>query len=202
MANLLLIGTNNRSKVEMYETILRDTLITVVSPKQLNLRLTVEESLSDLDHNSRLKAMMFAQASQLMALSDDMGLFIDELHGEPGPSPRRWGGLFDVSISDDEWVKFLMGRLKETPLERREATLRYSVSIASPQGDVETFQEELRGVICETPPMSYLPGFPLSGCFLYERFQKTLLEMTDQEKLDLWQGFQRKILELRPHLFL
>ena len=86
----LLVGTNNRGKLEE----IRDLL-----PKNLEIYSTLDfkikspiENGKTFEENSLIKARYFSEKSKLTCLSDDSGLEIDILKGNPGIYSARWGG--------------------------------------------------------------------------------------------------------------
>ncbi len=51
-----------------------------------------EETGSTFEENARIKSIAAANASGLPALSDDSGVIIDALDGDPGIYAARWAG--------------------------------------------------------------------------------------------------------------
>src|SRR5919109_2290472 len=88
----LLIATNNRGKLQELLPLLDDLPLQVVTPHDLGLHLTVEETGTSYTENARLKAEAFAQASGLLTLADDSGLEVDALGGAPGVYSARYAG--------------------------------------------------------------------------------------------------------------
>ncbi|MDC6465769.1 non-canonical purine NTP pyrophosphatase, partial [Pelagibacteraceae bacterium] len=71
-----------------------------ISPKQFGI-LTPEETGDTFEKNSLIKASYFSKKTNLICLSDDSGLEIDLLNGEPGIYSSRWSGEknnFDQAI--------------------------------------------------------------------------------------------------------
>ncbi len=65
----------------------------LVTPADLGLQdLEVAEDGDSLEANASHKARVWAAHSDLPALADDTGLFVDALDGAPGIYPARWGG--------------------------------------------------------------------------------------------------------------
>ena len=86
----LLVGTNNRGKLKE----IRDLL-----PKTLKIHTTSEfktkspiENGKTFEENSLIKAKYFSKKTKMICLSDDSGLEIDILGGDPGIYSARWGG--------------------------------------------------------------------------------------------------------------
>ena len=95
----ILVGTNNIGKYKEICDLLPRKLIKH-SPKKFNI-FTPKETGKNFEENSLLKASYFAKKTNLICLSDDSGLEIDLLEGQPGIYSARWGGKnnnFDLAI--------------------------------------------------------------------------------------------------------
>ena len=86
----ILVGTNNIGKYKEICDLLPRKLIKH-SPKKFNI-FTPKETGKNFEENSLLKASYFAKKTNLICLSDDSGLEIDLLEGQPGIYSARWGG--------------------------------------------------------------------------------------------------------------
>ena len=86
----IIIGTNNEGKYrEICDLLPND--IKKHSPKEFNI-LSPAENGTSFEENSLIKASYFSKKTNLICLSDDSGLEIDLLKGEPGIYSSRWGG--------------------------------------------------------------------------------------------------------------
>ena len=73
----LLLGTNNKGKVEEMSEILKHLDIRLLTPAMLGLELEVSEDGNTYEDNATLKAVAFSKASGLPCLADDSGLEVD-----------------------------------------------------------------------------------------------------------------------------
>ena len=78
----ILIGTHNEGKFREISSLLPKN-IEKISPKSLNIESPVEDGKTFVE-NSQIKAEFFCKKSNLITLSDDSGLEINYLIGEPG----------------------------------------------------------------------------------------------------------------------
>ena len=86
----IIIGTNNTGKYrEIYD--LLPYKVKKHSPKEFDI-LTPPETGDSFKKNSFIKALYFSKKTNLICLSDDSGLEIDLLKGEPGIYSSRWSG--------------------------------------------------------------------------------------------------------------
>ena len=86
----LLIGTNNKGKLKEIRNLLPKN-IKIYSPKQLKIKSPIENG-ETFEENSLIKAKYFSKKTKMICLSDDSGLEIDMLNGDPGIFSARWGG--------------------------------------------------------------------------------------------------------------
>ena len=84
----IIIGTNNEGKYKEICDLLPKK-VKKYSPKELNI-LSPEETGKSFEENSFIKASYFSKKTNLICLSDDSGLEIDLLNGEPGIYSSRW----------------------------------------------------------------------------------------------------------------
>jgi XTP/dITP diphosphohydrolase len=86
----ILIGTNNQGKYrEIYDLLPKG--IKKYSPRELNIKSPAETGKS-FKSNSFIKASFFSKKTNLICLSDDSGLEVKLLRGEPGIFSSRWAG--------------------------------------------------------------------------------------------------------------
>ena len=86
----LLVGTNNKGKLKEIRDLLPKN-VEIYSPLDLKIKSPVENGKS-FEENSLIKARYFSKKSKMICLSDDSGLEIDILEGDPGIYSARWGG--------------------------------------------------------------------------------------------------------------
>ena len=86
----LLVGTNNKGKLQEIRSLLPKNLI-IHSPSDFKIKSPIENGKT-FEENSLIKAKYFSKKTKMACLSDDSGLEIDSLNGEPGIFSARWGG--------------------------------------------------------------------------------------------------------------
>ena len=86
----LLVGTNNKGKLREIKDLLPRSL-KIYSPSDFKIKSPIENGKT-FEKNSLIKAKYFSNKSNMVCLSDDSGLEIDILNGEPGIYSARWGG--------------------------------------------------------------------------------------------------------------
>ena len=88
----IVVASHNQGKVREIRDLLRPYGLETVSAAELNLP-EPEETETTFSGNAKLKALAAARAAGLPALSDDSGLAVDGLGGDPGIYAARWAEL-------------------------------------------------------------------------------------------------------------
>jgi non-canonical purine NTP pyrophosphatase (RdgB/HAM1 family) len=89
----ILIGTSNPGKLGEFEALLAGLDARLLSLRDVGLDgMDVPEDATTLEANATHKARVYAEASGLVTLADDTGLFVEALGGAPGIYPARYGG--------------------------------------------------------------------------------------------------------------
>ncbi len=174
----LLIATRNQGKVKEYKEIFKELKIPVklVCLKEMEIKEDVEETGKSFEDNAIKKAEFYHQLTGLPVLSDDSGIEIDYLNGEPGVKSRRWPGY---DASDEELIQLTLKKLNGVPQEKRGAQLRAVIGLIF-QGNVkvQTFEGILKGHIAEKPMKSEIRGYPFRSLFIPKGGNKYLGELS------------------------
>ena len=78
----ILVGTHNKGKFKEISDLLPKK-IKKISPLELGIESPIESGKT-FEKNSQIKASFFCEKSRLVTLSDDSGLQVDCLNGDPG----------------------------------------------------------------------------------------------------------------------
>ena len=113
-----------------YRQLLRDAPFELVSLDDLGIVEEVEETGDTFEDNARLKASTYCALGGILTLSDDSGLEVDALSGDPGVFSSRYGG--DPKATDQDRVALLLRNLDSVPWEKRTARFRCFLVIATP----------------------------------------------------------------------
>ena len=181
MTNLL-IGTSNQYKVGLYRGMLASE-VAVMTPRELGIKLEIEEDLYDIVGNSQKKARAFAKAANMLALSDDSGIFIPALNNEPGVAARRWGGELPDTTNDEEWIEHFLHKTADLPDDQRTVNRRQVITLATPAGAVETLDIATTGTLLrERAQPTYPAGGPFAVFFSVDEFGKAEIDLNHGEK--------------------
>ena len=173
----LLLATTNYHKLEEYRAIFSDVPFALLSLRDVQLDMDVEETGTTFAENAQLKALAYARASGMLTLADDSGLEIDALGGAPGIYSARFAGK---ETSYEERFRLLLEQLKGLTRERRTARFRCAITLAEPSGYYQTVEGTLEGVIADAPRGHY--GFGYDPIFFIPELGKTSAELTPEHK--------------------
>jgi len=168
----VLLATSNAGKVQEYRSLLGDLNVAIVTPADLGLSATVEESGESYEENAKLKASAYASVSGLVALADDSGLEVDALAGEPGVKSARFAG---PEAADADNVKLLLTRLDGVPWAGRTAHFKCVIAVAGPESRLHLCRGECDGIITFEPRGE--GGFGYDPVFYIAELGKTMAEL-------------------------
>lgn len=176
MSNQILIATKNEGKLKEFKQIFTAKGIEVLSLKDVDEDVDVQENGLTFEENARLKADSYAKTIGIPVLADDSGLEIDALNGRPGIFSARYAGDHNDAANNAKVLTELGG----VPDEKRTATFHTTVVVRKPDGTELVANGNLRGRILSVPRGDNGSGYdPL---FYVEEKQKTLAQMTREEK--------------------
>ena len=138
----------------------------------------VDEDAPDLVGNARLKALAMCEATGLGAVSDDTGLEVDALGGEPGVRSARFAG---EPPDDAANVSLVLERLTRSGDGARRARFRTVALVRFPDGSELVAGGSVEGRICDRPRGE--AGFGYDPVFVPDDGDgRTFAEMTADEK--------------------
>lgn len=176
----LVIASHNKGKLREIDELLRPFGIETISAGDLGLP-EPDETETTFAGNAALKALASARGSGLPALSDDSGLAVDALGGDPGIYAARWaqkpraeggGRDFDMAM----W--HVNERIGDN--SNRRARFICALCLAFPDGRTEVFEGTVEGEIVWPPRGD--KGFGYDAIFRALGDQQTFAQIKPQEK--------------------
>ena len=159
----LLAATHNKGKVSELKDLFEPHGFQVVSALELGLD-EPEETEATFAGNALLKARAAMRATGLPALSDDSGLAVTALGGEPGIYSARWAGEPRDFYRAMERVE---EALKASGSPDRSAKFVCALAVAWPDGQEAVFEGEVHGTLVWPPRgekgFGYDPVFVATG---------------------------------------
>jgi XTP/dITP diphosphohydrolase len=176
----VLIATHNRGKVGDFRAVLDPLGIEVICAADLGLD-EPEETGTTFEANALLKATAAAAATGLAVFSDDSGLAIDALDGQPGVYTADWmvdaqGGR-DYALGAARIQQALVERGASAPTP---ATFVCCLAVALPEGETFLFEARVPGTFVWPAPQQ--GGFGLDPHFVPDGDTRTFAQMGVEEK--------------------
>jgi XTP/dITP diphosphohydrolase len=174
----IVVATHNPGKVRELGLLL-EARFNLVSAGELGLPEPEETEVSFVG-NALLKARLAADASGLIALSDDSGLSVTALGGEPGIYSARWAG---PGKDFYEAMAKVERRMDDSDDKSTHAWFTCALAVAWPHGPAFVVEGRVDGHL--TFPPRGLNGFGFDPIFVPEGHQMTFGEMDPKAKDDM-----------------
>lgn len=172
----ILIATRNAHKTEEISHMLgADFQVTDLNGKDFP---SVEETGTTFLENATLKAVEISKLTEGMVISDDSGLEVDALGGEPGVYSSRYGGEDGNDRLNNE--KLMSKLAKLSPSASRSARFRCVMVIAKDGQRLAHFSGSVEGRIIDAPKGGH--GFGYDPLFIPEGYEETFAELDSSVK--------------------
>ncbi len=170
---MLIFATNNQNKVDEIKSILTG-LIDVCSLREANIDIDIPEPHDTLEENATEKSRTIFNITGKDCFSEDAGLEVIALNGEPGVKSARYASEEALYKNNtDKLLHQLNG------VQNREAQFKTIISLML-GGKEYQFQGLCKGII--TTQEFGENGFGYDAVFIPEGSNKTFAEMTMEEK--------------------
>lgn len=173
----IVVATRNPGKMREIEACLSGLPVELVPLVQVAPGLRVPEEGETFADNAREKAQATAAATGEYAMADDSGLEVEALGGLPGVRSSRFAG---PGATDEERIAELLALMRGVPPDRRQSRFVCVVALASPEGEVWTWEGTCEGEIAQAPRGT--GGFGYDPVFLVPELGKTMAELPPEEK--------------------
>jgi XTP/dITP diphosphohydrolase len=179
LSGKVVIATHNSGKLHEMRELLAPYGIEAISAGELHLAEPDETGLTFIA-NAYIKAKAACDASGLPAFSDDSGLCVEALNGDPGIYSARWAGPEkDFSAAMAKIEAELAKKEAKEPSQRR-AHFISALSIVWPDGEQIEVEGRVDGTLVWPPRGD--AGFGYDPMFLPDGHTRTFGEMTSIEK--------------------
>jgi XTP/dITP diphosphohydrolase len=173
MTTTLIFATNNQHKVDEIRSVIGSSF-NIITLKEAGIDIDIPEPHDTLEANASEKSRVIHQLTQQNCFSEDTGLEVEALNGEPGVKSARYaGGDRDFQANIDKLLLNLQGK------DNRKAHFKTIISL------VLDNKEYLFEGICEgeiITDQKGLSGFGYDPVFIPTGGNKTFAEMTMEEK--------------------
>lgn len=179
----IIYGTSNKEKIAQVKDYFnyKNINIEILSLKDIGFYEEIEENGTTFEENSLIKAKAikaFCNQNNIneAILTDDAGLCVDVLNGEPGIYSARYAGK---NASQIDCINKVLNKMKDVKDEDRTAKFVCVLTLLMPDGTSKVVRGEKLGKVAKTPgPLGKLTYNPI---FIPDGFNKTMNELTEEE---------------------
>ena len=167
----LIIASHNQGKVSEIKELLSRYEVDVSSSENFGMK-EPEENGDSFEENALIKASETANFCGQIALSDDSGLCVDDLDGDPGIFSARWAGPKKDFLKASKDIE---KKLIEIGSSNYSAYFICVLAVCWPDGESRIFKGKINGNL-NFPPKGNL-GFGYDPIFIPRNYDITFGEM-------------------------
>lgn len=199
----ILYGTGNIEKLKQLKKIIDINKydVTIITAKEVGFDKDIVEDGTTFEENSKIKAMAIREyciekgIKDVIILTDDAGLCVDKLNGEPGIYSARYAG---DHAPQDITIKKLIDNMKEYAHEDRTGKFVCVLTASLPNGEYISSRGEVNGYIAEK--VGKLGGLTYEPVFIPIGFDKPMSEMSTEEFAKVKNHRDMAMMQMLPKL--
>tara|TARA_Y100000996_G_scaffold140524_1_gene107450 strand:- start:10 stop:627 length:618 start_codon:yes stop_codon:yes gene_type:complete len=172
----IVLATHNKDKQLELSKALNSEDINILSLENFPNIGDIIEDGETLEENALIKAHTVYGITGLPSISDDTGLEVDALNGDPGVYSARYAGE-NCSYMDN--VNKILKMMFKVPLDLRTAQFKTVMAFVSNKMELVS-EGSVKGLI--TKESKGIGGFGYDPVFYVPEMMKTFAEMTREEK--------------------
>ena len=180
----ILYGTGNKAKVEAMRKIIRihGFDVELLTIKDVGFDKEIVEDGTTFEENSEIKANAIKEfckennINDVLVLTDDAGLCVDALNGEPGVYTGRYAGDHATQIEN---IDKLLGKMKDFEGDQRKATFVCVLTVILENGEKIVARGECFGTIAKEHGV--LGGLTYGPVFVPQGFDKPMNDLDEEE---------------------
>lgn len=179
----ILFATGNISKGKRFEKGLLKHGINILTLKDINIKLAVEENGTTAIENARIKARELFKLTNKPTMGMDDTLYLEGVPEEkqPGLFVRRVNGR---ELNDEEMIKHYLGLVKEYGVNGvLNAKWVYGMVVINEKGEESEYTWEKANIYMVDQVSKIVnPGYPLNSITKLKIIDKYLTEVTEEDK--------------------
>lgn len=182
----LVIASNNEGKIKEIKRVLASLPVEVLSLKDMGLNIEVEEDGLTFEDNAKKKSveiykeLIKRNESNFIVMSDDSGLEVDYLNGEPGVFSARYAGEHGNDKKNNEKLLLNLAGVSD---DNRKARFVCQLALINEKNEYRTVRGTVDGYILEEEKGN--GGFGYDPLFFYKPLNKSFGELTMEEKNEI-----------------
>lgn len=180
----VLFATTNPAKVAKYKEKLEEKNVKLLTLKDIDVVLEVDESGKNALENAYIKAKAYYDATGIISIGMDNSLFIEDLpeDKQPGTHVRRINGK---ELNDDEMIEYYTDLVSKNG-GKLKAKWVYGMVIYNGKEKKEHTWSKSHFYFIDKPSKKRNPGYPLDSISIMPEVNKYFVDLTndDKEKLN------------------
>ena len=179
----VLFATGNPTKAKRFSKGLQEKGIEVITLKDIDTEVEVEENGKDAIENALIKARAYSKVVDIPVFAMDDNLYMENVpeDKQPGMFVRRINGK---RLTDEESLEYYINLVKEYGTDGK-ITCRWVYGMAVINNGVEstyTWSKEDFYMV-DTKSDKINPGYPLNSISINKKLNKYFTEITEEDKL-------------------
>lgn len=194
----ILLATTNKAKCKRYSKLLSDLGYEVISLKDIDIKLNVDETGDNPVENALIKAKAYYEATEIPTVAQDDALYIDKFPADkqPGTHVRRFGGK---ELTDAEALEVYTSELKKVGGESR-AVWDRGLAFIKGKDEIYTLSTKDETYFIAKPCEILREGYPLDSIGFNKKYNKYVIDLTAEEAEESYRGFYEDVREFfREH---
>ena len=176
MNEKMVIATQNKGKLAEFNKLFKEFGVDILSMADVNLAgLDIVEDGTTCEENSFIKANTVMKLTNLPAIADDAGLFVEALGGEPGIYSARYAGSHGDDAANRKKVLENLRLKNALTKEERKAYFICVITLVYPDGKKIVAKGYCHGSIAPEEKGSF--GFGYDSIFIPEGYNETFAEL-------------------------
>lgn len=178
----VLFATENESKIKRFKSKLEKNNIEIISIKDMDKSVDINENGKNAVENALIKARAYASICDYPVFAMDDNLYIEEIPDEkqPGMYVRRVNGK---RLNDDEMIEYYSDLARKYG-DNGKITCRWVYGMAVINNGKEstyTWSKE-DFYIVDKPSNKINPGYPLDTISINKELNKYITDITDEDR--------------------
>ena len=179
----ILFATGNPTKAKRFSKGLEQYEIEVLSLKDLEMDLDVNENGANAIENALIKARACFENAKMSSMGMDDTLYLEGVpeDKQPGLFVRRVNGK---TLNDEEMISHYTNLVKEYGVDGKlNCKWIYGLAVIDENGKESTYTwEKADFYMVDTRSEKINPGYPLNSISKYKNLDKYFTEITDEDK--------------------
>ena len=179
----LLFATGNQSKINRFKKGLLENSIELLSLKDVDINIDIEENGTTAIENARIKARVYYDALGIPTMGMDDTLYLEGVpeDKQPGLYVRRVNGK---TLTDEEMIKHYINLVKEYGKNGKlNCKWIYGLVVINEEGEENTYSwSKGNFYMVDEPSDKINPGYPLNSISKYNKIDKYFTEITEEDK--------------------